>query len=202
MALSFSIHRKVFSSTVSRESLGFRLPSGESLRETGSVLSFNSPSNSGLMVEIAPRQFQRFPLAAEAAHHFRRVPKSLVIGINLPDREYTRVFGWGVFPFILLFVPIENPPDKWRNELCPRIRRGDGLRQVKEEGHVAVDPLFCKRRAASISPGGGHFDQDAFARHSGFGILVDKEPSLSHQCFRIKGNFGARFRGNAPRNDL
>src|SRR5215471_13690239 len=87
-----------------------------------------------------------------------------VVGINLLHRQNTWILGWGKVFAGGFFVPVQNASDEWRNQFHLRLSACHGLRQRKQQGHVAIDALALKNvRRADAFPCGSDLNEDALA---------------------------------------
>lgn len=113
---------------------------------------------------VTPSQFCNFPHIAEASTHDNRlVAEFLVVIENLLHALDARIFLWAIVFLICGFVPIKDTANKGRDEESSGFSTGNGLRERKHEGQIAVDTVFGLQDVGCLDslPGGCKLDEDA-----------------------------------------
>ncbi len=155
--------------------------------------------------EVAAGKFENFADVAEAgAHDFGLVAKFLVVVKDLGDGKDAGIFGGGVFVAAGGFlVPVQDAADEWGDEFHIRLSAGNGLGEGEEEGEVAVDLVRAKLAGGfDALPGGGNFDEDAFAGDAGFFVARDEGAGFGEGADGVEAETGVHFGGNALGDDL
>ena len=118
--------------------------------------------------------------------------------------DHTGIFWAGIaIAAAALFVPIEDPPHKGRDQGDAGLRAGDGLGEAKQKGEVAVDTFpFQLFSCANTFPGGGHLDQYPVVADAGLVVEAYEFAGLGDRCLGVVTEAGVNFSGNPPRHDL
>lgn len=154
--------------------------------------------------EVAAGEFADFPDVAEAGpHDFGSVAEFLVIVVDRANGEDAGVFGGGEVFAGGFLMPVENASDEGRDELDFALGAGDGLGEGEEEGEVAVDAVFLKDFCGTDAfPGGGNFDQDAFAVDASFFVKGNEFAGFGCGGGGVEGEAGIDLSGDASGDDL
>ena len=100
----------------------------------------------------------------------------LVVVEDLGHRNHTRILRSGVrvAPGFSL-VPIQDAPHEGGDQSDAGFGTGNGLTETKQEGEVAVNPLFLQHLGGfDAFPGGSNFDQNPIVADAGIVVQTNQ----------------------------
>mmetsp|Transcript_31352 Transcript_31352/g.100568 ORF Transcript_31352/g.100568 Transcript_31352/m.100568 type:complete len:217 (-) Transcript_31352:62-712(-) len=131
------------------------------------------------------------------------MPELLVIVENLLDRQDPGIFIVRIFLLLIGLVPIEDATHKRRDQSCLGLCTRNGLIEVEEERHVALDSLLLQDLSRlNPLPRRCDFDQNPLLGHPLLGVKSDSLVGFGNGPLDVEGETSVHLRAHVARNNL